>query len=91
MKKILFGGNYGRIEETGGKFVDYIKKDGKYSELSYEVVGYKNVDDKELTCVRIQLKTGRQKVVRKWGKMFKNIKKYLKKIRMCATLALLIK
>ena len=78
-KKMYLAVTFGRIEETSGKFVDYIKKDGKeniskivdknekggkYSELSYEVVGYKNVDDKELTCVRIQLKTGRHHQIR---------------------------
>ena len=64
----------GKLPNDKDKFVDYLKKldngntivtnesNGKYSELSYEVVNYNKKDD--MSLVNIDLKTGRHHQIR---------------------------
>lgn len=74
MNKEYYAVVAGIMEEKQGKLVDYIKKEAKgnlskivqeteaeakYAELSYEVVG-----EKEVSLVRIHLKTGRHHQIR---------------------------
>lgn len=79
LKKIYYVVICGKPVDNMGKYVDFLRKDGKnnYSqivdksvdgskraELSYEVLGTKQVDGQKFSLVKIQLMTGRHHQIR---------------------------
>ncbi|MFR1833393.1 MAG: RluA family pseudouridine synthase [Lachnospiraceae bacterium] len=79
LKKIYYVVICGKPVDNMGKYVDFLRKDGKnnYSqivdksvdeskraELSYEILGTKIIDGQELSLAKVQLMTGRHHQIR---------------------------